>query len=78
MGLGVPELCIIGFIAVLMFGSGRIADLGKGLGQGIRHFKRGLSEREHLDSVAPTALPLETISSDLQQGMPRHVASNRS
>lgn len=43
-GLGVPELLIIGVIAVLLFGAGRVADLGKGMGQAISNFKKGLKE----------------------------------
>jgi sec-independent protein translocase protein TatA len=42
--IGVTELLVIALIAVLLFGAGRIADIGKGLGQGIKNFKQGLKE----------------------------------
>jgi sec-independent protein translocase protein TatA len=42
--LGAPEIIVIALIALLVFGAGRIADVGKGLGQGIRNFKQGLRE----------------------------------
>ncbi len=42
--VGIPELLIIALIAMLLFGAGRIADIGKGFGQGIKHFKEGLKE----------------------------------
>jgi sec-independent protein translocase protein TatA len=42
--LGVPELLVIALIALLLFGAGRIADIGKGLGQGIKNFKSGLKD----------------------------------
>ncbi len=42
--LGPGELLIIALIALLLFGAGRISSLGKGLGEGIRNFKRGLKE----------------------------------
>ncbi len=45
-GLGAPELIVIALIALLLFGAGRIADIGKGLGQGIKNFKQGLKEAE--------------------------------
>ena len=35
---------IIALIALLLFGAGRIADIGKGLGQGIKNFKQGLKD----------------------------------
>jgi sec-independent protein translocase protein TatA len=42
--VGVPELLVIALIAMLLFGAGRIADIGKGVGQGIKHFKEGLKD----------------------------------
>lgn len=42
--IGVPELLVIALIALLLFGAGRLADIGKGLGQGIKNFKQGLKE----------------------------------
>ena len=45
--LGMPELLIIGFIAVLIFGTGKIADLGKGLGEGIKNFKSAMKDGEN-------------------------------
>lgn len=37
--LGIPELLIIALILLLIFGTSRLAGLGKGLGQAIRGFK---------------------------------------
>ena len=42
--IGIPELLVVALIAMLLFGAGRIADIGKGLGQGIKHFKAGLKD----------------------------------
>ena len=44
--LGIPELLVILVIALLIFGPGRLADIGKGLGEGIRNFKSGVKEGE--------------------------------
>lgn len=41
--LGVPELMIIFLIIVLLFGASRLPQIGKGLGEGIRNFKKGMS-----------------------------------
>jgi sec-independent protein translocase protein TatA len=37
--LGVPELLIILVIVLIVFGAGKLPQLGKGLGQGLRNFK---------------------------------------
>ena len=42
--LGLPELIIIGVIALLIFGPKKIPDLGAGLGKAIRDFKGALNE----------------------------------
>ena len=39
--LGMPELLIILLIFVLVFGVGKLPQLGKALGQGIREFREG-------------------------------------
>jgi sec-independent protein translocase protein TatA len=44
--IGPGELLIIALIALLLFGAGRIADIGKGLGQGIKNFKQGLKDAD--------------------------------
>lgn len=42
--LGVPELLVIFVILVLLFGASKIPQLGKGLGEAIRNFKKGLKD----------------------------------
>jgi len=45
--LGVPELLLILGIALIIFGPSKLADLGKGLGEGIRNFKGAMKEGEN-------------------------------
>lgn len=44
--LGLPEILLILFIALLIFGPSKLADLGKGLGEGIKNFKSAVKEGE--------------------------------
>jgi sec-independent protein translocase protein TatA len=44
MRLGLPELLVILFIVVLIFGANRLPELGKGIGRGIRNFKDATKE----------------------------------
>jgi sec-independent protein translocase protein TatA len=48
--VGVTEILLIALVALLLFGAGRIADIGKGLGQGIKNFKQGLKEADEIDA----------------------------
>ena len=42
--LGIPELLLLLAIALLFFGPGKLADFGKGLGEGIKNFKGALKD----------------------------------
>jgi sec-independent protein translocase protein TatA len=48
--IGVTDILLIALVALLLFGAGRIADIGKGLGQGIKNFKQGIKEAEDIDA----------------------------
>jgi sec-independent protein translocase protein TatA len=50
MNLGMPELLIIGFVVVLLFGTSKLPKLGSSLGEAIRNFKDSVSvaEREEI------------------------------
>jgi sec-independent protein translocase protein TatA len=45
-GLGMPELIIILLIAVVIFGAGKLPQVGEGLGKAIRGFRKSVSEPE--------------------------------
>lgn len=44
--LGFPEMLLIFVIIVLIFGTSRLPELGRGLGEGIKNFKKSLKEGE--------------------------------
>ena len=44
--IGIPELLVILGIALLIFGPSKLADLGKGLGEGIRNFKSSVKDSD--------------------------------
>ncbi|MDH3744383.1 MAG: twin-arginine translocase TatA/TatE family subunit [Acidobacteriota bacterium] len=57
--LGVPELLIILLIIVVIFGASKLPQLGRGFGEGIRNFKKGIKD----DTPPPSEKPKESTNS---------------
>lgn len=53
-GLGATELIIILVIVVILFGARRLPEIGKGIGEAIKNFKKSTSEPDEID-VTPDA-----------------------
>jgi sec-independent protein translocase protein TatA len=47
-GFGIGELLIVLLIVVVLF-SGRLPDLGEGIGKGIKKFRKAMSEPDEVD-----------------------------
>lgn len=50
--LGVPELLLILAIVIIIFGAGKLPQLGKGVGEGIRNFKDAMKDGRSPDAAA--------------------------
>jgi len=48
-GLGMPELIVIMIIILVLFGANRLPEIGKGIGQAIKNFKKATSEPDEID-----------------------------
>ncbi len=48
-GLGATELIIILIIVVILFGATRLPEIGKGIGEAIKNFKKSTSEQPEID-----------------------------
>jgi sec-independent protein translocase protein TatA len=51
--LGLPEILLILAVALLVFGPSKLADLGKGLGEGIKNFKSAVKDGEEGSDKKP-------------------------
>ena len=45
-GLGTTELVLILLVVLILFGAGKLPEVGKALGSGIRNFKDGIKREE--------------------------------
>jgi sec-independent protein translocase protein TatA len=51
---GIQELLIILLIVIIIFGASKLPQLGKGLGEGIKNFKKGIkSDNDETNSDSP-------------------------
>jgi sec-independent protein translocase protein TatA len=48
-GLGTQELLIILGIVVVLYGGARLPQIGKGIGEAIRNFKKAVNEPDEVD-----------------------------
>jgi len=71
--LGVPELIIIAFIVVLVFGVGRLPEVGAALGKGIREFRKSSKDEgvDAADSPSMSSTAMDAAPSPATASMPR-------
>ena len=51
-GIGMPELIIILVIILIIFGAGKLPDIGSGIGKAIKNFKGATTEDEKKEKEA--------------------------
>ena len=47
-GIGMPELLIILVIILIIFGVGKLPEIGSALGRGIQNFKKSMSDNKEI------------------------------
>jgi TatA/E family protein of Tat protein translocase len=52
MGIGFPELFIILLIIMIIFGAGKLPEIGSAFGNSIRNFKKSMKEADEIKSEA--------------------------
>ena len=65
-GLGVQEIMLILLIAVCFFGGEKIPDIAKGLGKGLREFKRAMDQPDEKEQEP--ARPMKVVSKSSTNG----------
>ena len=47
-GIGIPELLIILVIILIIFGVGKLPEIGSALGKGIKNFKKSVNDKNEI------------------------------
>lgn len=59
-GIGMPEMLVILVIIFIIFGAGKLPEIGSALGRGIKSFKRATHEPHEIDA---TSIPEKKLDS---------------
>ena len=69
-GLGITELIIILTIVLIIFGAGKLPEIGDGLGKGIQNFRKAIKQPDEID-VTPPKDEVEGGSGDQEEVPPK-------
>ena len=62
--LGPGEIALIAMLALMLFGASRVSEVGRGLGEAIRNFKKSLTEDD------PDEAPLASLPPSVRAPSP--------
>jgi sec-independent protein translocase protein TatA len=57
LGLGFGEILLIAFVVVLLFGASKLPQLGQGLGESVKSFRKAFREVQGNDGKPPPPSP---------------------
>ena len=68
MGIGFPELMIILVIIMIIFGAGKLPEIGSAFGNSIRNFKKSMKEAEENAEELPETTDGASDTAEVTEG----------
>ena len=68
MGIGFPELMIILVIIMIIFGAGKLPEIGSAFGNSIRNFKKSMKEAEENAEELPETTEEVSDTAEVTEG----------
>ncbi len=74
--IGTPEMIMIAVAVLLLFGGKKIPELAKGLGKGMREFKKATEEGELAKDLKDVASEIQDFKEDVDKINPKKILKN--
>ncbi len=71
--IGGPEIIIILIVVLLLFGGKKIPELARGLGKGIKDFKKATDDNGLKDDLKDVASEINSLKTDIDKINPKKV-----
>lgn len=69
--IGLPEILLLGLVALILFGPKRLPEMGRGLGKGLREFKESVSgDKDGITSTLEIPVELTAAPTALEPSAP--------
>ncbi len=68
--IGFTELILILFIVLIIFGAGKLPQLGEGLGKAIKGFKKSVHEADQIEAEAQVQAQVQQVAAPQSQPIP--------
>ena len=70
--IGGPEVIIIVVVVLLLFGGKKIPELARGIGQGIRDFRKAADENDIVKDIKDVTSELKDVKKDVEGMHPKN------
>ena len=78
MGIGFPELMIILVIIMIIFGAGKLPEIGSAFGNSIRNFKKSMKDAENEELPEGEGSPIAEVTEGEGEGASAEDGENAS
>ncbi len=71
--IGTPEMIMIGLAILLLFGGKKLPELAKGLGKGMKEFKKAVDEEGLASDLKDVASDINDFKQDVEKINPKNL-----